>query len=47
MLAADIGAFLATGAPTMDWVHSDKAPNVQTLVVERGKAPVLRFAPEP
>jgi pimeloyl-ACP methyl ester carboxylesterase len=46
MLAADIGAFLATGAPTMDWVHSDKAPNVQTLVVERGKAPVLRFAPE-
>ena len=46
MLAADIGAFLATGAPTMDWVHSDKAPNVQTLVVERGKAPVLRFAPK-
>ena len=46
MLAADIGAFLATGAPTMDWVHSDKAPNVRTLVVERGKAPVLRFAPE-
>jgi pimeloyl-ACP methyl ester carboxylesterase len=46
MLAADIGAFLTTGAPTMDWVHSDKPPNVQTLVVERGNAPVLRFAPE-
>jgi pimeloyl-ACP methyl ester carboxylesterase len=45
MLAADIGAFLATGAPTSDWVHSDKAPNIQTLVVEPGKAPVLRFAP--
>jgi pimeloyl-ACP methyl ester carboxylesterase len=46
MLAADIGAYLATGAPTMDWVHSDSEPNIQTLVVEPGKAPVLRFAPE-
>jgi hypothetical protein len=46
MRAADIGAFFTTGAPTMDWVHSDNAPNVQTLVVEPGKAPVMRFAPE-
>jgi len=43
LVAADIGAFFTTGAPTKDLAHSDKAPNVQTILVERDKAPVERF----
>jgi len=43
MVAADIGAFFTTGAPTKDLAHSDKAPNVQTILVERDQAPVERF----
>jgi pimeloyl-ACP methyl ester carboxylesterase len=43
LVAADIGAFFTTGAPTKDLAHSDKAPNVQKILVERDKAPVERF----
>jgi pimeloyl-ACP methyl ester carboxylesterase len=43
MIAADV----TTGAPTTDWVHSDAAPNLLKRVVEPGKAPLLRFGPEP
>ncbi len=42
-VAKDIDTFIATGAPTMDLVHSDAAPNVSTLIVEPGKAVVEKI----
>jgi len=42
-MAADIDSFVRTGAPTKDLPHSDKAPNVNHMVLEPGKAIVQRF----
>jgi pimeloyl-ACP methyl ester carboxylesterase len=42
-VAKDIDAFINTGAPTLDLVHSEPAPNVSTLVIEPGKAVVEKI----
>lgn len=42
-VAKDIEAFITTGAPTSDLVHSDAAPNISTLVIEPGKAVVEKI----
>lgn len=42
-VAKDIDAFITTGAPTLDLVHSEPAPNVSTLVIESGKAVVEKI----
>ncbi|MGE0022939.1 MAG: alpha/beta fold hydrolase [Hyphomicrobium sp.] len=42
-VAKDIDAFIATGAPTLDLVHSDAAPNVAKLIIEPGKAVVEKM----
>jgi pimeloyl-ACP methyl ester carboxylesterase len=42
-VAADIDAFIKTGAPTADLAHSDKAPNVSHILIEPGKATVIRL----
>jgi pimeloyl-ACP methyl ester carboxylesterase len=40
MVARDINAFIADGAPTADLVHSSALPAISTLIVEPGKAVV-------
>ncbi len=42
-VAADILAFVKTGAPTADLAHSGKAPNVSRILTEAGKATVMRL----
>jgi pimeloyl-ACP methyl ester carboxylesterase len=42
-VAIDIDAFIATGAPTLDLVHSAPAADIRDLVVERGKAVVVQL----
>ncbi|CAA2138795.1 alpha/beta fold hydrolase [Hyphomicrobium sp. ghe19] len=42
-VAKDINAFITTGAPTMDLVHSDAAPNFSKLIVEPGKGVVEKI----
>jgi pimeloyl-ACP methyl ester carboxylesterase len=42
-VAADIESFVKTGAPTKDLAHSDKAPNISHILIEPGKATMLRF----
>lgn len=42
-VAADIEAFIRTGAPTSDLVHSDKAPDFSHIVTEPGKANVIKL----
>lgn len=42
-VAADIDAFIKTGAPTADLPHSDTAPNVSHILSEPGKAKVVRL----
>jgi len=42
-VAKDIDAFISTGAPTLDLVHSDAAPNVAKLIIEPGKAVVEKI----
>jgi pimeloyl-ACP methyl ester carboxylesterase len=44
-IAADVAFFVKTGAPTQDLPHSDPPPNVSRIVVEPGKATVVRFGP--
>jgi len=39
-MAADIDAFIRTGAPTADLPHSAEAPDISRIMVERGKASV-------
>lgn len=43
-VAGDIDAFIKTSAPTSDLFHSDKAPNLNAIISEPGKATVIRFA---
>jgi pimeloyl-ACP methyl ester carboxylesterase len=42
-VAADIEAFIKTGAPTPDLYHSDQAPNVSHIITEPGKAKIVRL----
>ena len=42
-VAADNDAFIATGAPTLDLVHSAPAPDIRDLVIEPGKAVVVQL----
>jgi pimeloyl-ACP methyl ester carboxylesterase len=42
-VAADIKAFIRTGAPTKDLAHSDKVPNVSHIVMDPGKATVVQL----
>jgi pimeloyl-ACP methyl ester carboxylesterase len=42
-VAADIAAFVATGAPTADLARSDQSPNVSHILTEAGKATVMRL----
>jgi pimeloyl-ACP methyl ester carboxylesterase len=42
-VAADIDSFIKTGAPTKDLAHSDKAPNLSHILMEPGKAIVMRL----
>ncbi len=41
-LAADIKSFVKTGEPTRDLPHSDKMPNVSHILIDPGKATVVR-----
>ncbi|MFT3730361.1 MAG: alpha/beta hydrolase [Hyphomicrobium sp.] len=43
-VAKDIHSFITTGAPTLDLVYSDEAPNVTKLIVEPGKAVVEKIS---
>jgi hypothetical protein len=42
-VAIDIDAFIATGAPTLDLVHSAPAPDIRNLIIEREKAVVVQL----
>jgi pimeloyl-ACP methyl ester carboxylesterase len=42
-VAADIDAFIKTGAPTSDLVHSDKPPAVNHILTEPGKATLIKL----
>jgi pimeloyl-ACP methyl ester carboxylesterase len=42
-VAADLDSFIKTGSPTRDLAHSDKAPNLSHILMEPGKATVLRL----
>jgi pimeloyl-ACP methyl ester carboxylesterase len=42
-VAADLASFIRTGVPTKDLARSDKAPNVSHILVEPGKAIVMRL----
>lgn len=42
-IAADIAAFVETGAPTRDLPHRDRPPSVSHILVEPGRATALRF----
>lgn len=42
-VASDIDAFIKTGAPTADLVHSDKPPALDHIVTEPGKAEVVKL----
>ena len=41
--ASDIDSFIRHGAPTSDLVHSDAPPNTAKMIVEPGKATVIRL----
>lgn len=41
--ASDIDSFIRHGAPTPDLVHSDAPPNTAKMIVEPGKATVIRL----
>jgi pimeloyl-ACP methyl ester carboxylesterase len=43
MAAADIDSFIRHGAPTSDLIHSDAPPNTAKMIVEPGKATVIRL----
>jgi hypothetical protein len=43
MAAADIDSFIRHGAPTSDLIHSDAPPNTANMIVEPGKATVIRL----
>jgi hypothetical protein len=42
-VARDIDQFIKTGAPTSDLARSDKAPNISHIIMEPGKATVVRL----
>jgi pimeloyl-ACP methyl ester carboxylesterase len=42
-MAADIRSFVKTGEPTQDLPHSDKAPNISHILIDHGKAVVVRL----
>jgi pimeloyl-ACP methyl ester carboxylesterase len=42
-VAGDIDAFIATGAPTLDLVHSAPSPDIRDLVIEPGRAVVVQL----
>ncbi|MFT4130228.1 alpha/beta fold hydrolase [Labrys sp. (in: a-proteobacteria)] len=42
-VAADIEAFIKTGSPTSDLLHSDKPPALDHIVTEPGKAEVIKL----
>ena len=42
-VAADILAFMKTGAPNADLSHSDAAPNVSHILTEPGKAKIIKL----
>jgi pimeloyl-ACP methyl ester carboxylesterase len=42
-VAKDIDQFIKTGEPTSDLAHSDKAPDTSHIIMEPGKANVVRL----
>ncbi len=42
-VAADIESFVRTGVPDPDLVHSDDPPNIRNIVVEPGKAIIVKL----
>lgn len=42
-VAADIDAFIKTGEPTPDLVHSDTPPKINHIITEPGKAEIVQL----
>lgn len=42
-VAADIDSFARRGTPTLDLPHSDKAPHIDRILTEKGRAPVVEL----
>jgi pimeloyl-ACP methyl ester carboxylesterase len=42
-VAKDIDSFITTGQPTLDFAHSDAAPKFTNIIVEPGKATVVKI----